>query len=411
MAMENNVADVAERIAHFREITGVTDPEQCSQILEAHGWDLDQAVNTVLAVSDGDVYDRRGADETEQLLGVDGLGGSRIRGSAPPGQDLFVDGGGNVWAGRGETANGTAILNGYAGGGLYERRNGGRGAGGGGVGGTSAEAGPGAATGSGSLAASSSASAASGGLVWRLLTLPGAVVWGGLGLVTGVVGLGFRFARGGLSLGMSTLGSLAGMIGVGSAGGYDRVPSQDVSEGQRFLQRFEAEYGVVHPAFLIRTFMDAVRMAAAEFKFLFVYLHSSEHVSTPGFCREVLCDPSVVEFLSENFVVWGGDVRGAEGFQMTHNMKASTFPYMAVVSGSSGGGLTSRVTMMYQREGEVTAEELMRDLARVIEERGTMLEAAREQEERRAHDRMIREEQDALYMASLREDQDLNSRF
>jgi hypothetical protein len=43
----------------------------------------------------------------------------------------------------------------------------------------------------------------------------------------------------------------------------------------------------------------------------------------------------VVQFVNENFVAWGGDVRTSEGFQMSNNLKASTFPFCAVVMGSS----------------------------------------------------------------------------
>ena len=44
---------------------------------------------------------------------------------------------------------------------------------------------------------------------------------------------------------------------------------------------------------------------------LAVYLHHDSSVLTNVFCAQVLCSPSVVDFLNENFVTFGWD--------LTHN--------------------------------------------------------------------------------------------
>ena len=107
------------------------------------------------------------------------------------------------------------------------------------------------------------------------------------------------------------------------------------SEAANFLRSFERSYGYYHPEFQAVSFMEAVRRAGQEFKFLFVYLHSAGHMNTPLFCEQTLCNEAVVSFINENFIAWGGDVHSAEGYQMGNSLKASTFPFCAVVMSSS----------------------------------------------------------------------------
>jgi len=107
------------------------------------------------------------------------------------------------------------------------------------------------------------------------------------------------------------------------------------SEAANFLRSFERRYGYYHPEFQAVSFMEAVRRAGQEFKFLFVYLHSAGHMNTPLFCEQTLCNEAVVSFINENFIAWGGDVHSAEGYQMGNSLKASTFPFCAVIMSSS----------------------------------------------------------------------------
>ncbi|KAG0566620.1 hypothetical protein M758_7G066100 [Ceratodon purpureus] len=179
------------------------------------------------------------------------------------------------------------------------------------------------------------------------------------------------------------------------------VPS-GTAEAEDFLRKFEQEYGDVHPNFQMTSFMDALRLAGQQFKFLFVYLHSPEHANTPLFCERTLCSEPVVQFVNENFVAWGGDVRSSEGFQMSNSLKASTFPFCAVVMGSSN----QRIALLQQVEGSRSAEELLSTLQRVVEEQGSVLVASRVEEEERQLNRRLREEQDAAYQAGLQADQE-----
>lgn len=180
-------------------------------------------------------------------------------------------------------------------------------------------------------------------VVWRVVTLPFSIIRGSFNLVYGAIGLGMRFAGGVVHIGMGIAGAL-GLSGSERRGEEGSSVPAGTAEATDFLRSFEQEYGDFHPDFRRTSFMEALRHAGQQFKFLFVYLHSPEHANTPSFCERTLCSEPVVQFVNENFVAWGGDVRTSEGFQMSNSLKASTYPFCAVVMGSNN----QRIALLQQ---------------------------------------------------------------
>ncbi|OIT04872.1 PREDICTED: plant UBX domain-containing protein 10-like [Nicotiana attenuata] len=177
----------------------------------------------------------------------------------------------------------------------------------------------------------------------------------------------------------------------------------NVQEEWAFLTSFEQQYGTEHPFFYACRFMDALKIAKDEHKFLFVYLHSPQHPFTPCFCSETLCCEVVVEFLDANYVCWGELADRGEGLQMATTLKASSFPFCALVAPAPGDS----IAVLQQLEGPVSPAELVEILQRTMEEQGLAFGSgrAKEQEKLRA-DRRLREEQDVAYIASLQIDQE-----
>jgi FAS-associated factor 2 len=112
------------------------------------------------------------------------------------------------------------------------------------------------------------------------------------------------------------------------------VPS-GASEAANFLRAYERCYGEYHPEFQAVSFMEALRRAGQEFKFLFVYLHAPQHVNTPVFCETTLRNEAVVDFINANFVAWGADIHKTEGYQMSNSLSATTYPFCAIILGST----------------------------------------------------------------------------
>ena len=135
-------------------------------------------------------------------------------------------------------------------------------------------------------------------------------------------------------------------VGWGERGsGSGEAPvSAAVSEAAAFVAVFEREYGVIRPGFVVEGFMDALQRSRREYKLLFVYLHSPEHLDTQSFCERTLCDEAFAAFVNENFVAWGGSIRMSEGFKMSNSLKASRFPFCAVVMAATN----NRVALLQQ---------------------------------------------------------------
>ncbi|XP_068650309.1 plant UBX domain-containing protein 10-like [Aristolochia californica] len=244
--------------------------------------------------------------------------------------------------------------------------------------------------------------AQSPGLVWKLITLPFSVISGGLGLVSGAVGLGFWVAGGVLNY---SLGMLGWRSPSGGATGDESSPltsiSAAASEALDFVAAFEREYGSFHPGFVTEGFMDALQRSRQSFKLLFVYLHSPDHLDTSAFCGGTLCSDPVVAFVNENFVSWGGSIRASEGFKMSNSLKASRFPFCAVVMAASN----QRIALLQQIEGPQSPEQMLAILQKVVEDSTPVLVAARLEAEERRNNTRLREEQDAAYRAALEADQ------
>ncbi|ONK56672.1 uncharacterized protein A4U43_C10F11470 [Asparagus officinalis] len=85
---------------------------------------------------------------------------------------------------------------------------------------------------------------------------------------------------------------------------------------------------------------------------------------------------------------------------MSNSLKASRFPFCAVVMASTN----QRIVLLSQIEGPQTPEEMLSILQRVVEECSTSLVAARLEAEERRNNLRLREEQDAAYRAALEAD-------
>ncbi|XP_034704693.1 plant UBX domain-containing protein 10 [Vitis riparia] len=327
------MVDVADKLAYFQAITGLEDPDLCSEILAAHGWDLELAISS-FTVTNSD------RPESSATVAADVAEVGRSERSS---EELRL-------LQRSETMGGVV---------------------------------------------------APPGLAWKLITLPISVISGSLGLISGAIGLGMWAAGGVLSYSLS-------MIGLGSGSGRNGDSSSPLvsvsaagAEAMDFVASFEKDYGATRPNFVTEGFMDGLQLSRNAFKLLFVYLHSPDHPDTPLFCERTLCSEPLAAFINENFVSWGGNIRASEGFKMSNSLKASRFPFCAVVMAATN----QRIALLQQVEGPKSPEEMLTILQKVLEESAPVLVAARLDAEERRNSTRLREEQDAAYREALEADQ------
>ncbi|KAK8969462.1 hypothetical protein KSP40_PGU003848 [Platanthera guangdongensis] len=241
------------------------------------------------------------------------------------------------------------------------------------------------------------------GLAWKLIALPFYAVTGSIGLISGAVGLGAWVAGSVISRSLGVLGFLPPRRQQET----DRLIhlSASSTEAADFVGVFERDFGAAavssRPNFAAVGFMEALQRSQRELKLMFVYLHSPDHPDVPIFCAECLCSELVASFVNENFVCWGGSIRGSEGFKMSNSLKASRFPFCAVVMASTN----HRIALLEQIEGLKSPEEMLAILQRVVEESTASLVALRLEAEERRNNLRLREEQDAAYRMALEADQ------
>lgn len=257
------MADVADKLAYFQAITGLEDPDLCTEILAAHGWDLELAISSFTSTSNPTTD----TPATDTPRNDHNLQSSQSEPPPPP-----------------------------------------------------------------------------PGLAWKLIKLPVSVISGSLGLVSGAIGLGLWAAGGVLSYSLGFIGLGSSSASSSSASAPLVSVSTATSEALDFVAAFERDYGTTRPNFVSEGFMDALQRSRNSFKLLFVYLHSPDHPDTPSFCQRTLCSDAFVDFVNQNFVCWGGSIRASEGFKMSNSLKASRFPFCALVMAATN----QRIALLQQ---------------------------------------------------------------
>ena len=161
-------------------------------------------------------------------------------------------------------------------------------------------------------------------------------------------------------------------------------------ETRLFLSDFERRYSDVHPEFHGRSYKSAVREAFRESKFLIIYLHSPLHENTDQFCQQVICKREVADYCNRSAVTWAGSVWDTEAYELSHQLRVATYPFVAMLMCRSEG--MAEVVDRYQ--GTIEAGSLLNRLRNVMLSFQTNMNSARVQQQRRRADSILREEQD-----------------
>jgi FAS-associated factor 2 len=124
------------------------------------------------------------------------------------------------------------------------------------------------------------------------------------------------------------------------------------ADTRRFINDFNAKYGYQHPAFQVSSYQASVVQAFRQHKMLLVYIHSPLHEDTSAFCENALCSQNITRYIDENTVFWSGSVWDPEAYSLSTQLKASTFPFLALLVCQS-----ERVVQVIDRIQGITEEE------------------------------------------------------
>lgn len=100
---------------------------------------------------------------------------------------------------------------------------------------------------------------------------------------------------------------------------------------QKFIDEFDADFGVQHPTFAAGSYQTAVQQAYRDSKFLLVYIHSPMHDETAKFCHQALCTEGISRFINENMIMWAGSVWHPEAYALSSQLRATSYPFLAVL--------------------------------------------------------------------------------
>jgi FAS-associated factor 2 len=167
---------------------------------------------------------------------------------------------------------------------------------------------------------------------------------------------------------------------------------------EEFSKRYPTAAATV---FIGQSFRNAMAEASRQHKFLLVYIHSEEHPSSRPFIVSILSDPTLSRYIQEHFLLWGADVREAEGMKCFQQLGGTSFPFLCVVVRAA-----SRDQVVLKCQGELTVEVLLAALTGCVHDNGAAFIVSRAEARDTLQRQVLREQQQAELQAALLEDQE-----
>jgi FAS-associated factor 2 len=176
----------------------------------------------------------------------------------------------------------------------------------------------------------------------------------------------------------------------------------------RFKRELEEEFGENSLAFYEGGYAQALDLAKKDLKFLLIILTSPEHDDTSSWIRETLLSPDVQAFINtpaNEIIVWAGDVRDSEAYQVSTALRCNKFPFTALIAHTPQQGATA-MSVLTRLTGPMPAGTFMAKLQASITSHTEQLRTVRETRNAQNFERTLRQEQDSAYERSLAQDRE-----
>jgi len=136
-------------------------------------------------------------------------------------------------------------------------------------------------------------------------------------------------------------------------------------------------------------------------------LLSEEHDDTPQFCKEILCDEQLREWISSNdCVVWAGNVADSESHTVSNTLNCTRFPFIALIANipSPTSSSPAQMTLLTRIEGPVSTNQLVTALTSTVTRTLPLLNRRRALKREQDSARELRRMQEEAYTNSLAQD-------
>lgn len=176
----------------------------------------------------------------------------------------------------------------------------------------------------------------------------------------------------------------------------------------RLKREIEEEYGENSLPFYEGGYAQVLDLAKKDLKFLLVILISPEHDDTSSWIRETLLSGDVQSFVqnpAHEIILWAGDVRDSEAYQVSTALRCSKFPYTALIAHTPQQSATS-MSVLARLTGPMPAATYLAKLQAAITSHSEQLRTVRETRNAHNFERTLRQEQDSAYERSLAQDRE-----
>ena len=176
----------------------------------------------------------------------------------------------------------------------------------------------------------------------------------------------------------------------------------------RLKREFEEEYGSNTLPFFEGGYAQALDLAKKDLKFLLIILLSPEHDDTSSFIRDTLLSSEVQTFINDpstNIILWTGDVRDSEAYQVSSALNCNKFPFTAVVANDPSVS-TTNMSVIARVTGPMDAGTYLAKIRNTISTHGEQLARVRASRSAQNFERTLRQEQDSAYERSLAQDRE-----
>ncbi|ANZ74692.1 BA75_01461T0 [Komagataella pastoris] len=159
-------------------------------------------------------------------------------------------------------------------------------------------------------------------------------------------------------------------------------------------------------------FNQALEYAKTDLKWLLIILVKSGTVSTTKFLKRVLNSPEFCRFIDDNdIVLWIGDVNYAEAFEVGKTYGVHTLPHISLAAKVSALSNTMPLMSIVHKSHHShiqsgTPERICNRLKTFIDHYEPQLISQRYDKQEQDFARLIRQQQDEAYEASLRKDKE-----
>eukprot|EP01134_Creolimax_fragrantissima_P008300 CFRG8300T1 len=171
---------------------------------------------------------------------------------------------------------------------------------------------------------------------------------------------------------------------------------------RNFETEFNEKYGIRHPPFFYGSYVQAMRKAKEELKFLVVYIHSPRHEDTDEFCKNYLSNQEVMDLCyGANSVLYAAMTNTSEGWGTALSLQATGYPFVGVILPTE-----SKWKLVGTIE-EISSVKLFIDQLRALSEMANAeLVLHRNERQERQMAQQLRFEQDHAFKESLKADKE-----